>query len=73
MRILTVAALVAAGVLAGLNGAPTAAAQSACVDLGGTVGQDQICRVHTANPTYSLDFSFLTGGSGAPAGGAGKA
>jgi hypothetical protein len=58
MRILTVAALVAAGVLAGLNGVPTASAESACVDLGGTVGQDQICRVHTANPTYTLDFSF---------------
>ena len=58
MRILTVAALVAAGVLAGLNGVPTASAESACVDLGGTVGQDQICRVHTENPTYTLDFSF---------------
>ncbi len=49
----------AAGVLAGLTGvADGLGAQSACVDLGGTVGQDQICRVHTANPTYTLDISF---------------
>ena len=58
MRILTVAALVAAGVLAASNGGPTASAQSACVDLGGTVGQDQMCRVHSQNSTYTLDFSF---------------
>jgi hypothetical protein len=58
MRILTVAALVAAGVLAGSIGVPAASAQSACVDLGGTVGQDQICRVHAANSTYTLDMSF---------------
>ena len=58
MRILTVAALVAAGVLAGSIGVPAASAQSACADLGGVVGNDQICRVHAANPTYTLDFSF---------------
>jgi hypothetical protein len=58
MRILTVAALVAAGVLAGSIGVPAASAQSACVDLGGTVGQDQICRVHATNSTYTLDMSF---------------
>ena len=59
MRILRVAAiLVAAGVLACLTGTLTAAAQSACVDLGGTVGQDQICSVHTSNPTYTLDMTF---------------
>jgi Protein of unknown function (DUF3298) len=58
MRILTVAALVAAGVLAGSIGVPAASAQSACVDLGGTVGHDQICRVHAANSTYTLDMSF---------------
>jgi hypothetical protein len=57
MRILTVAALVA-GVVAGCIGAPVAGAQTACGDLGGTVGRDGICRVHTANSTYTLDLSF---------------
>jgi Protein of unknown function (DUF3298) len=58
MRILTVAALVVAGVLAGSIGVPAASAQSGCVALGGTVGQDKMCRVHAASPTYTLDFSF---------------
>ncbi|MDT7731056.1 MAG: hypothetical protein QOK45_1309 [Mycobacterium sp.] len=59
MRILRVSAItVAAGVLACVTGASTAAAQSTCVDLGGTVGQDQICTVHTSNPTYTLDMTF---------------
>ncbi len=47
-----------AGVLAYSTGATAAAAQSACVDLGGTVGHDQICGVHTSNPTYTLDITF---------------
>ncbi len=59
MRILRVAAiLVAAGVLACSAGISTAAAQSACADLGGTVGQDQMCSVHTSNSTYTLDITF---------------
>ncbi|HJT93695.1 MAG TPA: DUF3298 domain-containing protein, partial [Mycobacterium sp.] len=57
MRILTVTALVA-GVVSGSISIPSAAAESACVDLGGVVGQDQICRVHAANSTYTLDLSF---------------
>ncbi len=57
MRILTVAALVAAGVLAGSTGT-VASAQSACADLGGVAAPDGICRVHAANSTYTLDFSF---------------
>ena len=56
MRILMVAALLAAGILFGWHG--TASAQSACADLGGTVGGDQICHGHAANSTYTLDFSF---------------
>ena len=51
-----VAALLAAGILFGWHG--TASAQSACADLGGTVGGDQICHGHAANSTYTLDFSF---------------
>ena len=35
-----------------------AVAQSACADLQGEVAPDGICRVHVANPTYTLDFSF---------------
>jgi Protein of unknown function (DUF3298) len=56
MRILSVAAVVAVGALAVVV-APTAAAQSACADLEGTV-TDGICTVHTANPTYTLDMTF---------------
>jgi hypothetical protein len=33
-------------------------APSACTDLGGTVGQDQTCQVHTATSDYTLDLSF---------------
>ena len=58
MRILMVAALLAAGILFGWPGTAPAGAQSACADLDGTVGGDQICRGHAANSTYMLDFSF---------------
>jgi len=58
MRILPVAALTAAVVLAGSIGAATADAQSACTDLGGAVASDGICGVHAANSTYTLDFNF---------------
>jgi hypothetical protein len=59
MRILRLAAAVmAACAVAGTIGTPAALSQSACVDLGGTVGPDQICRVHAENDTYVLDFTF---------------
>ena len=58
MRILRVAAILVAGVLACSTGISTAAGQSACADLGGAVGPDGICTVHAANPTYTLNFSF---------------
>ncbi|OBG83659.1 hypothetical protein A5733_24015 [Mycobacterium sp. NS-7484] len=58
MRIPPVTALLAAGVLLGWLGLPVAAAQSACADLGGTVDADQTCQVHTANATYTLDYTF---------------
>lgn len=57
MRILA-AALLAAGVAVGWTGAPVAAAQSACNDLGGTVDAEQTCHVHVQNPTYTLDYTF---------------
>src|SRR5258708_7657426 len=58
MRTVRLAALLAAGVIAGSFGTAGAAAQSTCNDLGGVVSPDQMCRVHTANPMYTLDFSF---------------
>ncbi|OBB15948.1 hypothetical protein A5761_13190 [Mycolicibacterium setense] len=61
MRIPPVTALLAAGALLGWLGMPVAAAQSACTDLGGTVDGDQICQVHTANATYTLDYTFPIG------------
>ncbi|MBU8816207.1 RsiV family protein [Mycolicibacterium goodii] len=60
MRISTVVGVLAAGVLIGGVTAPTAAAQSTCADLGGTVDADQVCQVHTANATYTLDYTFST-------------
>jgi Protein of unknown function (DUF3298) len=58
MRLLILAALVAAGILTPWPGTLVAAAQSACAHLGGAVDGDQMCSVHAANPTYTLDFSF---------------
>jgi Protein of unknown function (DUF3298) len=58
MRILRVAAMLVAGVLACSATVSTAAAQSACQDLGGAVGPDGVCLIHAANPTYTLDMSF---------------
>ncbi|MDT5182064.1 MAG: hypothetical protein QOI29_222 [Mycobacterium sp.] len=58
MRILRVAAILLAGVLACSAGISTAAAQSACADLNGTVGPDGVCGVHTSNSTYTLDITF---------------
>jgi hypothetical protein len=35
-------------------------ASSACSDLGGTVGADQMCAVHTQTPGYTIDMKFPT-------------
>ena len=61
MRIPTVTALVAASVLVVWVGTTLAGAQSACTELGGTVDADQVCQVHTANSTYTLDYTFPSG------------
>jgi hypothetical protein len=58
MRILRVAAILVAGVLAGATGTATSAAQSACADLSGAIGPDGICSVHAANSTYTMDMRF---------------
>ncbi len=61
MRIPPLTALLAAAALLGLLGMPVAATQSACTDLGGTVDADEMCQVHTANATYTLDYRFPVG------------
>jgi hypothetical protein len=33
-------------------------ATSACTDLAGIVGADQVCSVHTATPDYTIDMKF---------------
>ena len=58
MRILRLAALLAACVTAGATGTGVAAAQSGCSDLQGTVGPDGVCKVHVQNAIYTLDMSF---------------
>ena len=45
-------------VLMGLCATPTATAQSACDQLGGTVDPNQICHVHSATATYTIDLGF---------------
>lgn len=53
-----VAPIAVAGILFGSSAAYPAAAQPACADLGGSVAPDQMCRVHSERPAYTLDFSF---------------
>jgi hypothetical protein len=52
-----VAAFLAAAVLVGLAGSAAAAAQSPCVDFGGTL-DGNTCRVHTATDAYLVDIAF---------------
>jgi hypothetical protein len=51
-------AAVAACVLVGWSVTGTAGAQPVCADLRGTVDPDQICHVHNAGSSYTLDLSF---------------
>jgi Protein of unknown function (DUF3298) len=51
------ATLAGAALIAGVAAMPTATAQSACDSLGGTVDADQICQVHSATPTSTIDMS----------------
>ncbi len=37
---------------------PTTAAASACTELEGTVGDANLCTVHTETPNYTIDMSF---------------
>ncbi|MDT5091475.1 MAG: hypothetical protein QOH60_838 [Mycobacterium sp.] len=56
-RMLGQAVVVAAVAFAGW-GSGVAAAQSACADLGGTVGADQVCHVRVAESTYVYEIAF---------------
>jgi Protein of unknown function (DUF3298) len=57
LRLLGQTVVVACG-LVSCAGTAAAAAQSACADLGGAVGTDQICQVKSAGSTYKIDFDF---------------
>jgi hypothetical protein len=37
---------------------PSVSAPSPCDTVGGKIGPDQACHVHTGTPTYTLDFGF---------------
>ena len=50
-------ALTSAAVIAA-SPAPAAGAQSTCASLGGTVDPNQLCQVHSATSTYTIDMSF---------------
>ncbi|SEH87357.1 Protein of unknown function [Mycolicibacterium rutilum] len=58
MRIRRFGVPLAAVAVAGSLVTAVAGAQSGCADLQGTVGPDQICRVHVEKPSYTLDLSF---------------
>jgi hypothetical protein len=55
MRYLIAAAVLAAAVLVG---SPAAAAPPSCANLGGTIVAPEICHLHAATPTYTLNISF---------------
>jgi Protein of unknown function (DUF3298) len=57
MRFLN-AVMLAAGVVALWQGFATAWAQPQCADLGGTLDQGTICRIHAATGTYKFDASY---------------
>ncbi|OBB35747.1 MULTISPECIES: esterase [unclassified Mycobacterium] len=58
MRISRWTVLFAVAAVTGAIANPAAAAQPGCADLQGTVGPDQMCRVHVQKPNYTLDLSF---------------
>src|ERR1700722_9740178 len=60
MRNLIVAALIAAGALLGWPDRPSAAADSPCTSMDGTVESGQMCHVHASNSTYTMDMTFPT-------------
>ncbi|MCV7176407.1 esterase [Mycolicibacterium sphagni] len=60
MRILSLTALLAAGVLLGEANIAVSGAQSECTTFGGAVEADNICHVHSTTPSYTMDLRFPT-------------
>ncbi len=60
MRILTLTALLAAGVLLGEHDIAIAGAQTDCTALGGAVEGDNVCYVHSSAASYTMDLRFPT-------------
>lgn len=60
MRKVAAAVMLTGGVAAGWGGAPVAAAQPGCAELGGTREAGQLCRIHTSTPSYTLNLAFPT-------------
>ena len=55
-----VLAVLAGSAVIAVGTACPASSRSACADLGGTVGSDQICEVHDTTTTYNLTLRFPT-------------
>jgi hypothetical protein len=53
-----IATLVLAGVIAATACTPAAGAQSACIDLGGSVDANHVCHAHTAGAGYEVTLTF---------------
>lgn len=58
MRSLLAAMLLAGGIAAPWAGAPPAAAQSSCADLGGAIEAGQLCHIRTEESNYTLDLRY---------------
>ncbi|MCV7170804.1 DUF3298 domain-containing protein [Mycobacterium manitobense] len=61
MTAFTKASAAAFVVLAAVLLAPTAAATSACADLGGAVDPSGTCRIHESTDGYRIDIAYPTG------------
>jgi hypothetical protein len=60
MRILTLTAVLAAGVLLGQHNIAVAGAQTDCATLGGAVEAGNICHIHGSASSYTMDLRFPT-------------
>ncbi|MCX2933943.1 RsiV family protein [Mycobacterium sp. CVI_P3] len=60
MRILSLAAVLATGVLLGDPAVAVSAAQDGCAALGGAVEAGNVCHVHSDAPGYMMDLKFPT-------------
>ncbi|BBY56910.1 esterase [Mycolicibacterium sarraceniae] len=60
MRILSMTALLAAGVLLGEHSIAVAGARTDCAAFGGSPEAGNICYVHSSAPSYTMDLRFPT-------------